>query len=112
MTVEGVTRKVPAPFFGIATQNPAGTAGTQMLPPAQMDRFMICTSMGYPDFASEVEMAKGTGIERRTDHLKSMLNAQLLPCGCVRPVYSCDRPQSQAEHQGAYGWCGKRKRAG
>ena len=78
VTVEGVTRKVPAPFFVIATQNPAGTAGTQMLPPAQMDRFMICTSMGYPDFASEVEMAKGTGIERRTDHLKSMLNAQVL----------------------------------
>lgn len=78
VTVEGVTRKVPAPFFVIATQNPTGTAGTQMLPPAQMDHFMICTTMGYPDFASEVEMAKGTGIERRTDHLMPMLNAQVL----------------------------------
>lgn len=39
VTVEGVTRKVPSPFFVIATQNPLGSAGTQMLPPAQMDRF-------------------------------------------------------------------------
>lgn len=78
VTVEGVTRKVPSPFFVIATQNPVGTAGTQMLPPAQIDRFLICTSMGYPDFDSEVAMAKGAGPDRRTDGLKPMLDVPTL----------------------------------
>ena len=41
VTVDGVTREVPSPFLVIATQNPAGAAGTQYLPEAQMDRFMI-----------------------------------------------------------------------
>ena len=61
VTVEGVTRALPPPFLVIATQNPLGAAGTQPLPPAQMDRFMICMSMGYPDFESEVLMAKAGG---------------------------------------------------
>ena len=46
VTVEGKTRRLPEPFFVIATQNPAGAVGTQLLPPAQMDRFMICTAIG------------------------------------------------------------------
>lgn len=50
VTVEGETRSLPEPFFVIATQNPAGAVGTQLLPPAQMDRFMIRTAIGYPDF--------------------------------------------------------------
>lgn len=78
VTVEGVTRKVPSPFFVIATQNPVGTAGTQMLPPAQIDRFLICASMGYPDFESEVAMAKGAGPDRRTDGLTPVLDARML----------------------------------
>ncbi len=61
VSVEGVTRKVPSPFFVIATQNPEGSAGTQLLPESQMDRFMICLSLGYPDFDSEVAMVMGKG---------------------------------------------------
>ena len=47
VTVDGVTRNIQEPFFVIATQNPLGSAGTQMLPESQMDRFMVLLSMGY-----------------------------------------------------------------
>ena len=52
VTVDGVTRKVPEPFIVIATQNPEGSIGTQLLPESQLDRFMIKLSMGYPDKAA------------------------------------------------------------
>ncbi len=58
-TVEGSTRELPSPFFVIATQNPFGSSGTQRLPESQLDRFMICLSMGYPDFDSAIEILKG-----------------------------------------------------
>lgn len=59
VTVDGVSRNVPNPFVVMATQNPKGSAGTQLLPESQLDRFMICMSMGYPDLKSEIEIAKG-----------------------------------------------------
>jgi MoxR-like ATPase len=59
VTVDGTSRRVPEPFIVMATQNPKGSAGTQLLPESQLDRFMICLGMGYPDFKSEVEIAKG-----------------------------------------------------
>lgn len=59
VTVDGTSRAVPNPFVVMATQNPKGSAGTQLLPESQLDRFMICMSMGYPDFNSEVAIAKG-----------------------------------------------------
>ena len=55
-TVEGNTRTLPDPFFVIATENPYGSSGTQKLPESQLDRFMTCLSMGYPDHGSEVEV--------------------------------------------------------
>ena len=58
-TVEGVTREVPQPFFVLATQNPFGSSGTQKLPESQLDRFMICLSMGYPDPQNAVAILKG-----------------------------------------------------
>lgn len=58
VTVDGVTRALPQPFFVIATQNPMGSAGTQKLPESQLDRFMTRLSMGYPDRNSEVIMLK------------------------------------------------------
>ena len=76
VTVERITRKVPSPFFVIATQNPFGTAGTQPLPFAQLDRFMISTSMGYPDIQNEILLAKGVQNDGRTDNLTAMLNAE------------------------------------
>lgn len=59
VTVDGVTRAVPEPFVVIATQNPVGSAGTQLLPESQLDRFMICMTMGYPDMQYELEIVKG-----------------------------------------------------
>ena len=54
VTLDGVTRKLPAPFLVIATQNPIETAGTFPLPEAQMDRFFMMLSMGLPDRAEEI----------------------------------------------------------
>lgn len=61
VSVEGITRAVPQPFLVIATQNPSGSTGTQFLPEAQVDRFMVTMSMGYPDFEHEVSMAMSVG---------------------------------------------------
>lgn len=58
-TVEGVTRRLPQPFFVIATENPFGSSGTQKLPESQLDRFMICLSIGYPDTEGAVSILKG-----------------------------------------------------
>lgn len=58
-TVEGVTRDMPSPFFVLATQNPFGSSGTQKLPESQLDRFMICLTMGYPQFNDAVAVLKG-----------------------------------------------------
>ena len=58
-TVDGVTRKLPDPFIVIATENPYGSSGTQMLPESQLDRFMVCLSMGYPSHEDAVEILKG-----------------------------------------------------
>lgn len=69
VSVEGVTREVPEPFIVIATQNPLGNAGTQSLPEAQMDRFMITLSIGYPDYESELDMAMSVGKQSRTSDM-------------------------------------------
>ncbi|MCQ2522595.1 MAG: MoxR family ATPase [Lachnospiraceae bacterium] len=59
-TVEGVTRELPKPFFVIATQNPFGSSGTQKLPESQLDRFMVCLTMGYPDRDSAIDILKNS----------------------------------------------------
>ncbi|MDF2539414.1 MAG: ATPase associated with various cellular 3 [Herbinix sp.] len=56
VTVDGNTRKLAAPFFVIATQNPVETAGTYPLPEAQLDRFMMQLSMGFPTAEEELQM--------------------------------------------------------
>lgn len=58
VTVDGVTRQLPHPFIVVATQNPVGSAGTQMLPESQLDRFMIRISMGYPTMEEEIRLIK------------------------------------------------------
>lgn len=60
VTVDGVTRPTGAPFLVIATQNPIEQAGTYRLPEAQLDRFMLKTSVGYPDNSSTVRILQGT----------------------------------------------------
>lgn len=58
-SVEGETRKLPEPFIVIATQNPIGSSGTQMLPESQLDRFMVSLSMGYPAHGDAVALLRG-----------------------------------------------------
>ena len=76
VTVDGITHKMPDPYIVIATQNPVGSIGTQMLPESQMDRFIVRLTMGYPNLESEVAM------------LKSKQN--LVPVDNVRPVVSAE----------------------
>src|SRR6195952_4024354 len=59
VTVEGETRALPAPFFVIATQNPTDQLGTYPLPESQLDRFLMCINLGYPDKKSERELLVG-----------------------------------------------------
>jgi MoxR-like ATPase len=60
VTIDGVSRKVGEPFLVIATQNPIEQAGTYRLPEAQLDRFMLKSSLGYPDRASTIRILEGT----------------------------------------------------
>jgi len=63
VTVEGETRPLPRPFFVIATQNPGDQLGTYALPESQLDRFLMCITLGYPDARSERALL--TGMDRR-----------------------------------------------
>jgi MoxR-like ATPase len=58
VTVDGISHKIPQPFIVIATQNPVGAAGTQLLPDSQMDRFMVRLSLGYPSHEDELTLLK------------------------------------------------------
>lgn len=82
VTVDGVTHKVGRPFIVIATQNPIEQAGTYRLPEAQLDRFLMKSSIGYPDHASAVSILSnpkagrhGRGLEGiiSTEHVVSMI---------------------------------------
>src|SRR6195952_5578177 len=64
VTADGVTRDLPAPFFVIATQNPTHQIGTFQLPESQLDRFLMCLSLGYPDAAADRALLMGE--DRRT----------------------------------------------
>src|SRR6187455_3262686 len=72
VTAEGETRKLPAPFFVIATQNPSEQVGTFPLPESQLDRFLMRIELGYPDRGAERALLSGT--DRRD------LLANLDPC--------------------------------
>ena len=89
VTVDGVSREVPRPFIVMATQNPKGSAGTQLLPESQLDRFMICMSMGYPDVKSEIAIARGRSSSANMVELEPVIGAQELEalCGMVEDVY-------------------------
>ena len=89
VTVDGVSREVPKPFIVMATQNPKGSAGTQLLPESQLDRFMICMSMGYPDVKSEIAIARGRSNSANMVELQPVIGAQELEalCGIVEDVY-------------------------
>lgn len=60
VTVEGATHTLPQPFFVIATENPVGSSGTQLLPESQLDRFIVQLSMGYPSEKAAIEILKNS----------------------------------------------------
>ena len=74
VTVDGQTYPLPNPFVVLATQNPVGSAGTQMLPSAQMDRFMIKMSMGYPDFESQINILRDRHRENPLDKIHAVVS--------------------------------------
>ena len=73
VTVDGETHELPKPFVVLATQNPVGSAGTTLLPPSQLDRFMVKLSMGYPDFKSQVSILRDRHSTNPLDNLKSIV---------------------------------------
>jgi MoxR-like ATPase len=72
VTIDGVTRPLPSPFFVIATQNPVDLSGTYPLPDSQLDRFLLRLSLGYP--GEDAERALLAGTDRR------QLIAEVAPC--------------------------------
>ena len=78
VTVDGVAHPLPSPFVVIATQNPTGAAGTQMLPDSQMDRFTIRMSLGYPDLSDEVSMVMTRQTGNPMEALRALLSSEHL----------------------------------
>lgn len=78
VTVDGITHDLPKPFIVIATQNQVGSAGTQLLPSSQLDRFLIRTSMGYPDMKSQIEIMKERHHENPLDKVVPITNKETL----------------------------------
>lgn len=78
VTVDGQTHDLPRPFVVLATQNPVGSAGTTLLPSSQLDRFMIKTSLGYPDFQSQVSLLRDRHRENPLNALAPVVTRQEL----------------------------------
>lgn len=76
VSVDGVTRDLPRPFIVIATQNPVDMAGTYPLPEAQLDRFLIRTSIGYPDAAAEVEVVTGHHLGHQVSAIEAVVSPE------------------------------------
>ena len=78
VTVDGVTRQLPVPFIVMATQNPVGSAGTQLLPESQLDRFMIRISMGYPTMEEEMRLIKERQENNPLDSVREIISKKEL----------------------------------
>jgi MoxR-like ATPase len=74
VSVEGETRALPEPFFVIATQNPTDQLGTYPLPESQLDRFLMCITLGYPDQASERALLAGQDRREAIHQLGAVMN--------------------------------------
>jgi MoxR-like ATPase len=85
VTVDGVTRKLAPPFLVIATQNPVDHEGTFPLPEAQLDRFLMRFSLGYPSFDEELKMLDMLQREHPLDKLQPVVSADELSA-CQRAV--------------------------
>lgn len=78
VTVDGTTYDLPDPFIVIATQNPIGSIGTQMLPESQMDRFIVRLTMGYPSLENEIEMLRSKHRQVSVDEVQPVASAGML----------------------------------
>ncbi len=78
VTVDGVSHDVGAPFMVIATQNPIEQAGTYRLPEAQLDRFIMKASIGYPDHASTLRILEGSDIKAHETKLAHIAPAEMV----------------------------------
>lgn len=78
VTVDGISHPIPEPFTVIATQNPVGAAGTQLLPDSQMDRFMVRLSLGYPAPKDEAAMVLGRQGGNPLQALRPLMDRQQL----------------------------------
>lgn len=78
VTVDGVSHKLPQPFVVIATQNPTGAVGTQLLPDSQMDRFTVRLSLGYPSAKDEIAMVMNRQGRNPLEELKPLLSRENL----------------------------------
>ena len=76
ITVDGETHQLPAPFICIATQNPLGFSGTQPLPESQLDRFMVCLSIGYPILENQLKIIQAQRYTNPLLELQPVTNAQ------------------------------------
>ena len=78
VSVEGETRALPRPFFVIATQNPNDQLGTYPLPESQLDRFLMCVTLGYPDHASERALLSGEDRREAIQRLAPVMTPETL----------------------------------
>lgn len=78
VTIEGQRIAMPQPFIVMATQNPVGSAGTQLLPESQMDRFMVCLSMGYPKMEDEIQIVKAKFLPQKDTKVQAVIDAKEL----------------------------------
>jgi len=79
VTIDGIGHSVGSPFMVIATQNPIEQAGTYSLPEAQLDRFLIKTSLGYPDHATAVTLLMDSGNRARASKIKPIISSSSIP---------------------------------
>jgi MoxR-like ATPase len=92
VSVDNQTRELPSPFFVIATQNPSDQLGTYPLPESQLDRFLMCITLGYPDRLSERALLSGEDKRQAIDRLQPVMSApEVLACqAAVREVHASD----------------------
>ena len=76
ITVDGVTHPLPTPFICIATQNPQGSSGTQPLPESQLDRFMVCLSIGYPSTENQIKILTAQRYHNPLNDMQAVSTAQ------------------------------------
>ena len=92
VTVDGVTHPLPQPFIVLATQNPIGSTGTQMLPASQLDRFLLCMSMGYPDLQSQIDLMRERHHDDPLDACRAVTDPDSIRalCRAAMNVYVAD----------------------